>query len=116
MLEVAWPRVVYARREDDGDPDAIAMCNAAFRITRSYKGVTIASLILLGRKETVAAVRQALETLVRDESGKRLIALGATMPDAKAAPRRSEQPSDTCRHAFASVRVNRRSINLVDQT
>ncbi|WP_420493442.1 type II toxin-antitoxin system VapB family antitoxin [Rhizobium leguminosarum] len=33
-------------------------------------------------------VRQALETLVRVESGKRLIALGGTMPDAEAAPRR----------------------------
>ncbi|WP_377296465.1 type II toxin-antitoxin system VapB family antitoxin [Rhizobium sp. SGZ-381] len=43
---------------------------------------------LTGTKETVALVRQALETLVRVESGKRLIALGGSMPDAEAAPRR----------------------------
>lgn len=43
---------------------------------------------LTGTKETAALVRQALETLVRIESGKRLIALGGTMPDAQAAPRR----------------------------
>ncbi|MCP4565401.1 MAG: type II toxin-antitoxin system VapB family antitoxin [Bosea sp.] len=43
---------------------------------------------LTGTKETAAIVRQALETLVRIETGKRLIALGGTMPDAKAAPRR----------------------------
>lgn len=44
--------------------------------------------LLTGTKETAALVRQALETLVRVESGKRLIALGGTMPDAEAAPRR----------------------------
>ena len=43
---------------------------------------------LTGTNETAALVRQALETLVRVESGKRLIALGGTMPDAGAAPRR----------------------------
>ncbi|NRP74943.1 Antitoxin VapB32 [Ensifer psoraleae] len=43
---------------------------------------------LTGTKETAALVRQSLETLVRVESGKRLIALGGTMPDAEAAPRR----------------------------
>jgi Arc/MetJ family transcription regulator len=43
---------------------------------------------LTGTTETAALVRQALETLVRVESGKRLIALGGTMPDAEAAPRR----------------------------
>ncbi|WP_064697110.1 type II toxin-antitoxin system VapB family antitoxin [Rhizobium aegyptiacum] len=43
---------------------------------------------LTGTKETAALVRQALETLVRVESGKRLIALGGTMPEAEAAPRR----------------------------
>jgi len=43
---------------------------------------------LTGTKETAAVVRQALETLVRVESGKRLIALGGTMPDAEAPPRR----------------------------
>ncbi len=43
---------------------------------------------LTGIKETAALVRQALETLVRVEAGKRLIALGGTRPDAEAAPRR----------------------------
>ncbi|WP_421477137.1 type II toxin-antitoxin system VapB family antitoxin, partial [Agrobacterium tumefaciens] len=33
---------------------------------------------LTGTKETAALVRQALETLVRVESGKRLIALGGS--------------------------------------
>lgn len=41
---------------------------------------------LTGTKETAALVRQALEALVRVETGKRLIALGGTMPDAEAAP------------------------------
>ncbi|MEN0101142.1 MAG: type II toxin-antitoxin system VapB family antitoxin [Brucella pseudogrignonensis] len=44
--------------------------------------------LLTGTKETAALVRQALETLVRLETGKRLIALGGTMPDVEAAPRR----------------------------
>lgn len=43
---------------------------------------------LTGTKETAALVRQALETLVRVESGKRLIALGGSMPEAEASPRR----------------------------
>ncbi|WP_165218181.1 type II toxin-antitoxin system VapB family antitoxin [Affinirhizobium pseudoryzae] len=43
---------------------------------------------LTGTKETAALVRQALETLVRVESGRRFIALGGSMPDAEAAPRR----------------------------
>jgi Arc/MetJ family transcription regulator len=43
---------------------------------------------LTGTKEAAALVRQALETLVRIESGKRLIALGGTMPDYEAAPRK----------------------------
>lgn len=47
---------------------------------------------LTGTKETAALVRQALETLVRVEAGKRLIALGGTMPDAEAAPRRRSTP------------------------
>ena len=47
--------------------------------------------LLTGTKETAALVCQALETLVRVESGRRLVALGGTMPDAEAAPRpRSE--------------------------
>ncbi|MGO7135830.1 type II toxin-antitoxin system VapB family antitoxin [Rhizobium leguminosarum] len=48
---------------------------------------------LTGTKETAALVRQALETLVRVESGKRLIALGGTMPDAEEAPRRRSPAS-----------------------
>lgn len=43
---------------------------------------------LTGTKETAALVRQALEALIRLETGKRLIALGGTMADAEAAPRR----------------------------
>jgi Arc/MetJ family transcription regulator len=43
---------------------------------------------LTGINNPAALVRQALETLVRIESAKRLIALGGTMPDAEAAPRR----------------------------
>jgi len=46
---------------------------------------------LTGTKETAALVRQALETLVRLETGKRLIAMGGTMPDAEAAPRRRSE-------------------------
>lgn len=46
---------------------------------------------LTGTKETTALVRQALETLIRVESGKRLIALGGTMPDAAAAPRQRSE-------------------------
>jgi len=48
---------------------------------------------LTGTKETAALVRQALETLVRVESGKRLIALGGTMPEADVAPRRRSEVS-----------------------
>lgn len=46
---------------------------------------------LTGTKETAALIRQALETLVRVESGKRLIALGGSMADAEAAPRRRSE-------------------------
>lgn len=46
---------------------------------------------LTGTRETAALVRQALETLVRVESGKRLIALGGSMRDAEAAPRRRSE-------------------------
>lgn len=52
---------------------------------------------LTGTKETAALVRQALETLVRVESGKRLIALGGTMPDAgQPHAAGAQRPSDTC--------------------
>jgi Arc/MetJ family transcription regulator len=43
---------------------------------------------LTGVKATSALVRQALETLVRLESAKRLAALGGNDPTATAAPRR----------------------------
>lgn len=49
---------------------------------------------LTGIKETPAIVRQALETLVRVEAGKRLIALGGTMPEAEAAPRRRSEAAE----------------------
>lgn len=56
MLEVTWKAarfwVVYDRREDRADPDAIVMRNAAFRITRGYNGVIIASFSLLGRQDS----------------------------------------------------------------
>lgn len=48
---------------------------------------------LSGIKDTVPLVRQALETLIRVEAGRRLIALGGSMPDAEAAPRRRSAPS-----------------------
>ena len=41
---------------------------------------------LAGTKEMDALVRQAQETLIRVASGKRLIALGGTMPDAEVLP------------------------------
>ncbi len=53
------------------------------RLVESAKSLT-------GTKETAALVTQALETLVRVESGKRLIALGNCMPEAEAAPRRKD--------------------------
>lgn len=46
---------------------------------------------LTGTEEIDALVRQALETLVRVEAGKRLVALGGTMPDAAAGPRRQSE-------------------------
>lgn len=46
---------------------------------------------LTGTKEVAPLVRRALETLVRIEAGKRLIALGGATPEANAASRlRSE--------------------------
>lgn len=44
-----------------------------------------------GTKEKTALVRQALETLLRVESGRRLLALVGSMPDAEAAPRRRSE-------------------------
>ena len=49
---------------------------------------------LTGTKETAAIVRRALETLVRVEAGKRLIALGGTMPEAEGAPRRRSKAAE----------------------
>lgn len=46
---------------------------------------------LTGTRETAAIIRQALETLVRVEAGRRLIALGGGMPGAEAAPRRRSE-------------------------
>ncbi len=43
---------------------------------------------LTGTKDVTPLVRRTLETLVRVEAGKRLSALGGTMPETKAAPRR----------------------------
>lgn len=43
---------------------------------------------LTGVTETSALVREALDTLVRLESARRLARLGATDPQAEAAPRR----------------------------
>lgn len=53
MLEATWKAarfwVIYDRREDRADPDAIVMRNTAFRMTRGYNGVIIASFSLLGK-------------------------------------------------------------------
>lgn len=46
---------------------------------------------LTGTKEIAALVREGLETLVQVESGKRLVALGGSMPGAEAAPRRRSE-------------------------
>lgn len=43
---------------------------------------------LTGIDGTSALIREALETLVRLESGRRLIALGGSMPNAGIEPRR----------------------------
>lgn len=41
-----------------------------------------------GIKEKTAVIHEALTRLVRDEAGKRLVALGGTMPNFKAGRRR----------------------------
>jgi Arc/MetJ family transcription regulator len=46
-----------------------------------------------GRRETSAVIREALEALVQREASRRLIALGGTMPDAEAPPRRRFPPT-----------------------
>lgn len=55
MLQLTWDAarfwVIYERREDRRDADATEMRNAAFRLTRGYNGVIVASLSLLGRHD-----------------------------------------------------------------
>ena len=51
-------------------------------------GLLADAMRLTGMKEKTAVVHAGLHELIRRESAKRLIALGGTMPDAKAAPRR----------------------------
>ena len=50
------------------------------------------AVALTGVKEKSALLRLGLETLVRVESGRRLAALAGSDPDAKAAPRRRQEP------------------------
>ena len=57
---------------------------------------------LTGTQETAALVRQALETLVRVESGKRLVTFGGTMPNAEAAPR---PPEHGCQVILADTSI-----------
>lgn len=49
--------------------------------------------VLTGTQEMAALVRQALETLVRVESSRRLASLGGSMPDAVATPSRRDDTS-----------------------
>jgi len=53
---------------------------------------------LTGIKEKTALVHAGLEALVSRESARRLAALGGTMPDAKAPPRRRLPPTPVGRH------------------
>jgi hypothetical protein len=48
---------------------------------------------LTGIKETTALLRVALEGLIAQESGRRLAALGGTMPKLRSIPRRRSQIS-----------------------
>lgn len=47
---------------------------------------------LTGIEEKTALVRAGLEALIAREAARRLAALGGTMPDASAAPRRRTKP------------------------
>lgn len=47
-----------------------------------------------GIEERSALLREALKALVQREAARRLIALGGTMPDAEAAPRRRPWADD----------------------
>jgi Arc/MetJ family transcription regulator len=49
---------------------------------------------LTGVTESVALLRQGLQTLIRVESGRRLAALGGTDSQASAAPRRRASDGD----------------------
>jgi hypothetical protein len=55
MLRMTWDVarfwVIYERREDRSDPETTEMRNAAFRLTRGYNGVIVASLSLLGKRD-----------------------------------------------------------------
>jgi hypothetical protein len=55
MLRLTWDVarfwIIYERCEDQRDPDATAMRIAAFRLTREYNGVVVASLSLLGKRD-----------------------------------------------------------------
>jgi Arc/MetJ family transcription regulator len=49
---------------------------------------------LTGIQEKTALVREALKSLIAEEAGKRLIALGGTMPGLQQIPRRRLPPRD----------------------
>ncbi len=55
MLRLTWDAarfwIIYDRHEEREDPDVTEMRNAAFRLTRGYNGVIVASLSLLGRQD-----------------------------------------------------------------
>jgi hypothetical protein len=46
-----------------------------------------------GQKENAAVIRAALKGFIQGEAGRRLILLGGSDPNAKAAPRRRPKPS-----------------------
>jgi Arc/MetJ family transcription regulator len=83
QLDQAWifAPIGAMKRIYSREPDMRSTINLDDSLLERAKSLT-------GTKETAALVRQALETLVRIESGKRLIALGGTMPEAEVAPRR----------------------------
>ncbi len=83
QLDLAWifAPIGAMERINIWEPDMRSTINLDDSLLERAKSLT-------GTKETAALVRQALETLVRIESGKRLIALGGTMPEAEVAPRR----------------------------
>ena len=53
MLRLTWDVarcwIIYERHEGRNDPEMNEMRNAAFRLTRGYNGVIVASLCLLGK-------------------------------------------------------------------